>query len=206
MTQNTSSAVMQQRREPSDSFDYFPTPLWATRALCEWLKNGNHIDINDVILEPACGEGHMARALFEYFPRVDAYDIQAMGFSDEADYLWPGDDFEADWTITNPPFRLAQQFIEKALFSSSKGVCMLVRSSFLEGVNRHKDLYSKCPPSHILQYAERVPMLKGRVDKKASTATSYSWIIWVKPLDALPVVFDWIPPCRKRLEKEGDYE
>ena len=36
---NTSSAVMQQRREPHKSLDDFPTPPWATRALCEWLQN-----------------------------------------------------------------------------------------------------------------------------------------------------------------------
>lgn len=30
---NRSQAVMSQRSEPHDSFDYFPTPVWATRAL-----------------------------------------------------------------------------------------------------------------------------------------------------------------------------
>lgn len=40
MSQNCSSAVMQQRSEPRDSLDDFPTPPWATRALCEWLRFG----------------------------------------------------------------------------------------------------------------------------------------------------------------------
>ena len=35
MSQNTSHAVMNQRREARDSLDDFPTPPWATRALCE---------------------------------------------------------------------------------------------------------------------------------------------------------------------------
>ncbi len=35
--QNRSSAVMQQRSEPHDSLDDFPTPPWATRALCEYI-------------------------------------------------------------------------------------------------------------------------------------------------------------------------
>ncbi len=38
MSQNRSSAVMQQRSEPPDSLDDFPTPPWATRAICEFLK------------------------------------------------------------------------------------------------------------------------------------------------------------------------
>ena len=40
MTQNRSSAVMQQRKEPHDSLDDFPTPPWATRALCEVIAKG----------------------------------------------------------------------------------------------------------------------------------------------------------------------
>ncbi len=28
---------MAQRREPPDAFDYFPTPLWATRALFRYV-------------------------------------------------------------------------------------------------------------------------------------------------------------------------
>lgn len=38
MTANRSTAVMQRRVEPLDSLDDFPTPPWATRALCEWLE------------------------------------------------------------------------------------------------------------------------------------------------------------------------
>lgn len=35
--QNTSHAVMAQRIEAKDSPDDFPTPPWATRALCEYI-------------------------------------------------------------------------------------------------------------------------------------------------------------------------
>lgn len=203
MTQNTSSAVMQQRREPSDSFDYFPTPLWATRALCEFILSVSALP-RDQITEPACGEGHMARALSEYFDDVIASDIQPMGFGTQRDYLWPDNDSPTDWTITNPPFKLAEQFIEKATRLSLRGACMLVRTSFLEGVGRHERLFSKNPPSNILQFSERVPMVKGRVDAKVSTATSYAWLIW-RPHCKDVAKFGWIPPCRKRLEKEGDY-
>ena len=197
---------MQQRREPSDSFDYFPTPLWATRALCEWLGYNLHVSNDETVLEPACGEGHMVRALKDYFLSVSAYDIQPMGYGKQADYLFPSyqdDVLNYDWVITNPPFKLAEQFIEKALRNVNRGACFLTRTSFLEGVGRHNRLFSKTPPSYVLQFSERVPMLKGRVDKKASTATSYAWLVWVKPLSI--TTFDWIPPCRKRLEKEGDY-
>jgi hypothetical protein len=48
-------------------------------------------------------------------------------------------------------------------------------------------------------------MVKGRLDKSASTATGYCWLVWEKGLVSEPRLV-WIPPCRKRLERENDYE
>ena len=72
--QNTSHAVMAQRVEPKDSADDFPTPPWAARALLEHvLRNPGEL-ATMTCLEPACGAGHMAKVLKEYFggPRVVA--------------------------------------------------------------------------------------------------------------------------------------
>jgi hypothetical protein len=70
MSQNRSLAVMQQRSEPHDSLDDFPTPPWATRALCEFLLfNGYEIE-NCTVREPAANRGHMVRPLQEYFASV----------------------------------------------------------------------------------------------------------------------------------------
>ena len=104
---NTSSAVMQQRSEPADSLDYFPTPPWGTRVLCEQLIKPNS---TDTILEPACGEGAMAETLKEYTANVTASDIFDYGYGDVADYL-NTDMPNYDWVITNPPFKLAKEFI-----------------------------------------------------------------------------------------------
>lgn len=41
MSQNVSTAVMQRRVEAPDSLDFFPTPPWATRALCEHVLIGH---------------------------------------------------------------------------------------------------------------------------------------------------------------------
>jgi hypothetical protein len=49
-------------------------------------------------------------------------------------------------------------------------------------------------------------MIKGRLDKKASTATSYCWLIWDKLSQSKHTDLVWIPPCRKMLEKDTDYE
>jgi hypothetical protein len=206
MSQNISSAVMQQRSEPHDSLDYFPTPLWATRALCEHvIGDGNTTWKNYQAYDPACGEGHMARALGKYFKSVMATDIHPYGYGGVCDFLFPANGFKTDWVITNPPFRLAEQFIETACSMAQTGVAMLVRIAFLEGVGRYNNLFIKNPPSIIAQFSERVPMFKGRVDAKGSTATAYCWLVWRDWSSKNSTRFMWIPPCRKRLEREGDY-
>lgn len=225
MAQNRSSAVMAQRAEPHDSLDYFPTPPWAVRALCEHLEMWGRIDIA-TCWEPACGDGHMVKALADFFMSVtgsDVHDYRSAEQSAVHDFLFPVDPPFADrwtggtpeWIVTNPPFRLAEAFALRALELAGDGVALLVRTSFLEGVGRHERLFELFPPEWILQFTERVPMVKGRLDGDASTATAYCWIVWAQPCPSgtsraprhashFPA-FRWLPPCRRRLERPEDY-
>lgn len=231
MTQNRSSAVMQQRREPPDSLDYFPTPPWATRAFCDWLTRRDFIPdrTGDGTLyagpdeslpscwEPACGAGHMVHPLMEFFWPVRASDVhdysedfvQPCGLECHQDRVqdftidWDGPARSVDWIITNPPFRLAERFIERACRIAQQGVAMFVRTSFLEGEARHRSLFSTNPPSWVLQHVERVPLVKARLDENASSATSYCWLVWIDGEDGTRL--DWIPKCRHRFERSWDY-
>ena len=104
---------------------------------------------------------------------------------------------------------------------------MLLRTSFTESDGRYERLFSVNPPTRILFFAERVVMLKGRLvrvgatdwvathkareanpdapEKKTSSATSYSWFIWMHGVDPMPPA--WVPSgSRLRLEREGDYD
>jgi hypothetical protein len=217
MTQNTSHAVMQQRSEAHDSLDDFPTPPWATRALMEHviqphtLHGSYHKGMG--VWEPACNRGYMARPLSEYFRRTHFSDIQYYGWRGQnrvVDFLYPGSEDAlcedpADWIITNPPFRLASQFVERSL-SLTNQCAMLVRIAFLEGVGRYNELFSVRPPTIVAQFTERVPMVKGRHDPDASTATAYCWIVWSSNI--VPRIgkteFVWIPPCRRQLQRQTD--
>lgn len=205
MTQNRSTAVMQRRVEPHDSLDDFPTPPWATRALVHRLIDRGPI-WHLAAREPAANRGHMVRPLQEWFGTVEASDIfdYGAGFP-QADYLFGPDPEPVDWTITNPPFRLAEQFIERMHRTSRQGCAVIVRSAFLEGVGRFERLFQFLPPSHILQFSERVVMHKGKLSPNGSTATAYCWIIWDKRLVAAETRFDWIGPCRKTWERPDDY-
>lgn len=202
--QNRSSAVMQQRSEPHDSLDDFPTPPWATRALTEFLRPFGLCDYH-VARDPAANRGHMVRPLQEAFNAVEAADVHdyGAGFAVE-DYLFGPDPAAVDWTITNPPFRLTEAFIDRARRTSRAGCAMLVRSAFLEGQGRYQRLFSSAPPTLVLQFSERVVMHKGRLAPEGSTATAYCWLVWLTGA-AAGCRLHWLPPCRARLERAGDY-
>lgn len=202
---------MQQRREPHDSLDDFPTPPWATRALI------NHLETvlewpqfhGMTVREPSANRGHMVRPLSERFASVEASDIfdYGVGFPVQ-DYLFGPLPSPVDWTITNPPFRLGLQFLERALASSTKGVAIFVRSAFLEGAARYYTLYKPRRPRLVLQFVERVVIHKGKLSPKGRSATAYSWMIWdaIEHRQNTRAEIDWIAPCRRRLERPGDYD
>lgn len=220
--QNRSTAVMQRRRVAPDSLDYFPTPPFATRALCEFLALlPDAAPLSSLrVWEPACGEMHMTRPLGEYFGDVRASDVHRYGDHEIMDFLFFGGSEPAtDWIITNPPFNLAEAFIRTALGVATGGVGMLLRSAFLEGQERHLTLFGQAPPDYVLQFTERIVMLKdrlvrsGAVDpfadepgRKASTASTYCWLIWLGGGTGWrDTRLRWIAPCRQRLERPGDY-
>jgi hypothetical protein len=197
---------MQQRSEPHDSLDDFPTPPWATRALCEQLRTRGHALDNQSCREPAANRGHMVKPLGEYFDFVVASDVHNYGTDFQVrDYLFglPADWEPTDWTVTNPPFKLAEQFIERALDLSRVGCAVLLRSAFLEGVGRFERLFASRPPSLVLQFSERVVMHKGKLAPDGSTATAYCWLVWEHGRSGSRL--GWIGPCRRNLEHAGDY-
>lgn len=233
MSQNTSSAVMQQRaardiegddelRARFRKLDYFPTPPWAARAGAELIKA---LDPEaSSVWEPACGMGHMSEPLREYFPRVVASDIHPY-FELREDGAWAGEivhDFlepppylamDCDWIVTNPPFLKAAEFARRGLEIANRGVALLCRIAFLEGAERYRFFYGDARGAlltHVAPFAERVAMQLGSWDPKLSSATAYAWFLFMKegawPRALHPYTeIRPIPPGRKlRLTRADD--
>ena len=217
-------AVQEARHTSTDELDDFPTPPWATRALMQALDEElyNFEPKNWRAWEPACGRGHMSAALTESFGEVLSSDIHDYGLENwrmgeargrKLDFL---DDSHGRihkatdaWIVTNPPFKLAPAFVHHALtcFNDLIGAAFLTRLSFLEGTRRHRQIFKETPPSFVFVFSERVPMLKGRCLRKATTATSYCWNVWLPQAPMLGPEIRWVPPgTRKRLERWGDYD
>ncbi|MEI9804067.1 MAG: SAM-dependent methyltransferase [Pseudolabrys sp.] len=169
--------------KPDDSLDYFPTPPWATRALIEKVLRP-HLGTEPLrsAWEPACGEGHIAEVLTEYFDNVAATDIHAYGYgAGDEDFLKSKIGCPADWIVTNPPFGdMTEPFVLRALDLARVGIAMFVRLQWLESVGRYEAIFRDNPPTIIAFFAERVPLCKGRWDPEGSTATAYIWLVWAK--------------------------
>lgn len=231
MSQNTTHAVMQQRSEADDSLDDFPTPPHATRAMVEHVLIPNLLPgvvRLSAVREPCANRGCMVLPLQEYFGKVIPSDIHdyGVGYPVE-DYLFPGPMVAAEFTVMNAPFRLGLEFILRSFETPGwRGTAAIVRSAFLEGDERFRKLFFMRRPSIVAQHVERVIMTKGtcrdpskeywdadKVNKdgsvggyrRPSTATSYCWLIWLRddPWNCTRMM--WIPPCRKLLERPGDY-
>jgi hypothetical protein len=221
-----SRAVTEQRHSARDALDFFPTPPWGTRALVEIvLRDRLGFDLEMTrIWEPAAGEGHMAEVLREYKPAcVFASDVhrypEARGridrigsFTGEGLDVVKAPDFRLhergpglDFVITNPPFNLAEQFLERAL-REAEVVCLLLRSNFIDTQGRYERVFSKTPPLCVAQFAERLPMHEGRWDPDGDTATSYAWFVWARG-NTEDTRLIWIPTGqREALERPHDRE
>lgn len=214
-------AVMASRREPPDALDYFPTPPWATRGLCEVVLP--HLDRPiyrfglQGVWEPAAGEGHMAEVLRDYFSRVHASDVFDYGRGyGVGSFTGEGADLaqvpeNTGWIITNPPFNGSIEFVLCALNLASAGVAMFMRTQwYVEGCERYERVFRDRPPTLFAPFVERVPLCRGRWDPDGTTATAYCWLVWTKDargkIEAPRPTF-WIPPGqRKALSRPDDRE
>lgn len=121
--------------------DYYATEPRATELLCQLVT------FDGPILEPSCGEGHISEELKKAGYDVTSRDLVDRGYGEVADFLaidnleWNGN------IVTNPPYKYAQEFVEKALqiIPEGKKVCMFLKLTFLEGKAR-KLLFRNYPP------------------------------------------------------------
>ena len=201
------------RHEAADSTDFFPTPAWGTRALIEHVfKPLGPYDPNDEVWESACGALDMAGPLNEYYKDVYASDIEPRGdpyghFGDHANFLTSsteGIDWK-DWIITNPPFNLFLPFFHQAIDLSKKGTALLMPLTVIEVLGRYEKIYKPYVGRYcVAPFVERLPIVKNTVRKDATTARAYAWLVVVHSGELPPLLH--IPPCRKQLERDSDYE
>ncbi len=173
--------------DPRDGLDFFPTPPQGTRALFEHVLPHWKDRMKSMrAWEPCCGEGHMSEPLKEYFAEVYSSDVYPHGYGAVGSFVGTGGlelgdrataPWRPDWLFTNPPFSLALEVVERMLEEAVFGVAILVRTNWLESAERYR-LFCRHQPTIVGLFSERVPMVEFRWDPEASSATSYSWVVW----------------------------
>ena len=131
--------------------DYYATEPKAVDVLCE-VEN-----FDGRIWECACGGGHMAEQLKHHGYDVISSDLIDRGYGKSGiDFLGVKKQFDGN-IITNPPYKYAKEFIEKALelIPDGKKVAMFLKIQFLEGKAR-KDMFKKYPPKKIYVSSSRL--------------------------------------------------
>ena len=167
--------------------DFYATDPNALRLFINRFGKDNN-EIAQNVWEPACGQGHLAEVLEEYGHKVLATDLVNRGYGEGgidslADFLLDGKNtFNGD-ILTNPPFKVAEKFVEKAMDSlEQKGnrLFLFLKIQFLEGQKR-KELFEKYPPKYVYVYSARQLCCKdGEFEKYTATTQCYAWYIWEK--------------------------
>lgn len=146
--------------------DCYETPEWVTEALLPHIPER----IRDV-WEPACASGQMVRALNKKFITVLGTDLDS------------GHDFLKtnvsgyDAIITNPPYKIACEFIWQALQLTrpDRGfVAMLLRTDFDHAKSR-LHLFDRGQFAKKLVLTKRIKWFE---DSKGSPSCNHAWFTW----------------------------
>ena len=160
--------------------DFYPTPFFATDEIVK------REPIEGIIWEPACGDGAIAK----FFPKCIATDIRT-----DLGYGTGGIDFllenrKVDTIITNPPYSLAQKFVEHSLECADKKVIMLLKLVFLESVSR-ETLFAKKMLRTVYVFRRRLKIYANGILGKNSGLIAYAWFVWDKSYQGSPQI-EWI--------------
>jgi hypothetical protein len=156
--------------------DLYETPAVAVEALLR------HAPLPHRLWEPAAGRGAIVKVL-----RSAGHEVLA---SDLVDYGEPTHFARRDFLmerkapdgcegiVSNPPYKLAEEFVEHAL-ELSPLVVMLLRLAFLESERRCGILEGR-GLARVLVFRRRLPMMhrEGWEGRKGNSGMAFAWFVW----------------------------
>jgi hypothetical protein len=112
--------------------------------------------------------------------KVDGYDVSGADILDGVDFLECNAEF--DYIITNPPFNLNLEFIEKAFRVARRKISFLVPLNYLDTMKRFPVFHNEdFPCKSVLVYSKRISFIKGGgLPEKCITGMSFCWVTWEK--------------------------
>lgn len=161
--------------------DYYATPPEAVEKLLT-LESFSHD-----ILEPSCGEGHIAKVLAREH-KVVACDLIDRGYGKGGvDFLKDVDEWGGD-IVMNPPYGMSEEFVLKAisLLRPGRKLAAFLKLTFAEGKSRRRSIFDVNRPVRIWVSSSRLECGKNGIFGNGS-AVCYAWWIWEKPIDGSKV-------------------
>ena len=153
-------------REPDD---FYPTNPIGTEALLSVER------FEGEVWEPACGGGHMSEVLKAHGYRVTSTDLVDRGYGRApVDFL--RDVRTVDNVITNPPYKLAEEFAAHALARTTGKVALLCRLAWLEGIQR-KRFFQASPLARVWVFSRRLAMQRGKICDTGGMI-AFAWYVW----------------------------
>lgn len=147
--------------------DFYPTPEWVTRVLLGFHK------FDGEIWEPAAGCGDMAEVLKKAGYEVYATDLVNRGYCPAGiDFLL--ENMKAQNIVTNPPFNLAYEFMEKGLELAERSLALLLPIRYLCGKKRSK-FFLEHPPAKIIVIPNKISFLE-----RQNPMMEFAWYVWDK--------------------------
>ena len=164
--------------------DFYPTPAWAVEEL---LKR--EVFVGD-IWECACGEGDISEVFIKKGFQVHSTDLIDRDYGNQEDFFVS--DYVADNIVTNPPYKLALEFVLKSKKQSRNKIAMFLKTVWLESDSRYEMFQDKeFPLKTVYQFSKRVSLYKNGVKMKNSGMIAYAWFVWDKDYVGKPTI-EWI--------------
>jgi hypothetical protein len=163
--------------------DFYPTPLWCLENLeIDWSQ---FVSVH----EPCRGDGRLYNWLKSKNIVTTYTEI-----TENLDFFeWSS---SVDLILTNPPFSLANEFIDHSV-KHANTVFMLLRLNYLGSIKRY-DWWVKNAPVALYVLSKR-PSFTG----SGTDATDYAWFVWDKT-DRIPKGIHFVkPPSKEQTARDN---
>lgn len=162
--------------------DFYAEPRWLVDSLLDVERFAG------TVLDPACGSGTIVSCCRERGIAAVGSDIVDRGFRGVVVQDFFRRTAKVDAIICNPPYGLAQRFVEHGLRLAPK-VVMLLRLVFMEGQGR-RDFFDRMPPARVFVTARRASIpagvSNGPYDRHGAVvqpggsggSVVFAWFVW----------------------------
>ena len=154
-------------QEIQNSLEFYSSDLATQELLKKECFGGT-------LWECACGDGAISKVLIDNGYDVYSSDLIDRGYGEQLDFLQS--DKKVDNIITNPPFNLSTEFTLHALKLARKKIIMLNKLSFLEGIKRNKEIFSKNKLQNVYVFSKRLNFRKYSGEMNGLMA--FAWFVF----------------------------